>query len=125
MINNSYLATLYYRDVNDALLELLEDIYKRPRKLIDKLTEVSDLSLCSKDELEFLTISSSIVEYKLEELHSMKPPIWLLDTRLRFTEPHFFRERLLEGTKETLIENSPLAFKKRNFYVELSGLIRV
>lgn len=127
MINNKYLRSLYELEDRDfALSALLQALYGLHEDMLESITnDIPDISDCTKEELEFLTICATLIEYKLQELHQMNCPKWLFDNRLKFNEPYFYQRRFLDKKKEDLIKSNPDPFKNRNVYFELHAISKL
>ena len=83
-----------------------------------------DLSLCSKDELNFLTKVAALIDYNLQ-IHKIAVPEWLKSTILRFEVPYYHAKIISDFEKFRLQMTNPGPFRARNVYFDLAGIGRV
>lgn len=125
MIGNKYLQQLYdYPDIDASLNQLLELLKYKNKDFIDSLFIPVDLSLCSKDELNFLTKVAALIDYNLQ-IHKIAVPEWLRNNILRFEVPYYHSKRISDFEKFKLQMTNPGPFRARNVYFDLTGIGRI
>lgn len=125
MIGNSYLRELFQCPDRDASInQLLELIEHQDKDFIESLISPMELDTCSNEELQFMTIISALLDYKLQ-VHGVPVPAWIRDSRLCFAKPFYYTNRLSDFERVKLLYSCPAPFKARNVYFDLAGLIRV
>lgn len=126
MIGNKYLEELFNSADEDTsinqLLELLK--YKDPNFIYSLKKEYVNLALCTYDEIRYLTIVSSLIDYYFQ-IHGIEIPKWIRDERLQFDTPYYHSKRINDFEKLKLQIQSPSPFRIRNTYFDLDGIIRV
>ena len=64
MIGNRYLRVLFaYPDEDTSLNQMLELLKEKNADFIDSLNQPQDLSLCTEEELKYLTKASALIDY--------------------------------------------------------------
>lgn len=126
MIGNSALKVLFeVSDRDIAISQLLEMLKTNHEQLLRSLyEEAPNIDEFTSEELIFVIICSSIIDYSLQ-LNNKPIPSWIRDPRLAFIEPFYYNRRLSDFEKVKLIYSSPAPFRNRNVYLKLEGLIRV
>jgi len=125
MIGNKYLQQLHdYPDTDTSLNQLLELLKHKNKDFIDSLLIPVDLSRCSKDELNFLTKVSDLIDYNLQ-IHKIPVPDWLRSDILRFEVPYYHSKRISDFDKLKLQMTNPGPFRARNVYFDLAGIGRI
>lgn len=125
MIGNKFLMDLYaYPDRDTSLNQLLEQLNSKDRPFLDSLYAPMDLDVLTKDEQQYLTVISAIIDYYLQ-LYKMDIPDWLRNEKLCFDRPYFYSKRISDFEKFKLQYTLPGPFKRRNVYISLDGLKRI
>lgn len=126
MIGNNYLADLYdYKDRDAGINQLLELLKYKDENFIKSLKENPvNLEKCTKEEIEYLTIVSAVIDYYLQ-IHKIEVPDWIRDNRLAFKYPYYHSKRLTDFEKFKLLYSSTGPFARRNVYFDLKGLERI
>lgn len=127
MIGNEYLSWMYNnKDTNYVICEMLEDCRTGDSDFIKSLFEQPvDLSYGIDDEIHFLTIICTIIDWKSKVLKYPLPK-WINDKRLYFKYPYYYNEgRLTDFDKVKLLITNPIQMCNRNVYFDMSGLERV
>lgn len=85
MIKNEYLKKLYmYNDRDIALSQLIEYFSIKDEEFVDSImNDFPDLEECTKEEFEFLTAASAIIDYFMQ-INNLNVPSWVRDSRLNF-----------------------------------------
>lgn len=126
MIGNKYLEKLFnYSDEDTSINQLLELLkYKDPNFIYSLKEEPVNLDLCTYDEIRYLTIISSLIDYYLQ-IHELEIPKWIRDERLQFHRPYYHIKRINDFDKFKLQINNPSPFRRRNTYFDLDAIGRV
>ena len=125
MIGNEYLQELYkFSDRDTSLNQLLEFFKGNDKEFLESLVTSIDLDHCTKEELEYLTIVTALIDYNLQ-INNLPIPSWIRDSRLNFVKPFYHSSRLSDFEKVRLLYTCPAPFKARNVYFDLAGLRRV
>ncbi len=125
MIGNRYLQELYrYSDRDTSINQLLELLKSRDKEFLESLVEPVELDSCSNEELEFLIIVTSLIDYSLQSL-DLPIPSWIRDSKLSFNKPFYYSRRLSDFEKVRLLYTCTAPFKARNVYFDLAGIDRV
>ncbi len=126
MIGNKYLQNLYmYPDESTSWNQLLEHLKSKDRQFLASLIEEPvDLNVATKEELEFLTKASALIDYYLQ-INDIEVPMWLRDKKLQFDKPYYYAKRISDFEKLKLQYSNPAPFKARNVYFQLDGIQRV
>ena len=124
MIGNRYLQAFFaYPDEDTSLNQMLELLQEKNADFIDSLNQPQDLSLCTEEELKYLTKASALIDYCLQ-LQNVEVPDWLRHERLCFQKPYYHPKRLTDFEKFRLQYTNPGPFRARNVYFDLSGIHR-
>ena len=125
MIGSKYLRELFhYPDQNTSINQLLELLKVKDPGFIESLSEPIDLSLCTEEEIKFLTITAALIDYYLQK-HGLEVPVWLRSDTLSFDRPFYYPKRISDFDKVKLQCTNPYPFRARNVYFDLAGIERV
>lgn len=78
---------------------------------------------CTKDELEFLTIIASLIDYSLQ-IKNKSIPTWTRNSKLSFKFPYYYSKRISELEKLKILITAPGPFRRRNVYFDLNSITR-
>ncbi len=125
MIGNRFLKELYeIKDEDTGLNILLETLKRKDHEFINSLNYPVNIDQCNDNEIRFLTIACSLIDYYLQEA-GIDIPEWLRDSRLCFDTPYYYPSRLGDFEKLKLMISCPGTFRARNVYFDLRGIHRV